>query len=246
MILLVDIGNSRLKWAQADAGQLQPTVFMDYRQADFSERLLEFWQGIAVPSQLAIASVSAEALTLSIVEMARALWPRIEIIIPRSSPTAFNVKNAYIQPEKLGIDRWLALQAVHQNYPGDTCVIDCGTAITIDFIETDGRHLGGFISPGLSLMRKSLAGNTAALPFSKDLAKTSLAVVTEAAINNGTLLAAVGLIQAALARQPRTYQLVLTGGDGKTLATHLPLPSIVDCNLVLKGLLNYCRIAQSV
>ncbi|OAI02690.1 hypothetical protein A1353_15715 [Methylomonas methanica] len=241
MILLVDIGNSRLKWTQVDGGRLQPTIFMDYRQAGFSERLREFWLNIPVPKQIAIASVSENALTLLLVEMAQALWPGTEVIIPQSSPTAFNVKNAYTHPEKLGVDRWLALQAAHRYYPGDTCIVDCGTAITIDFIEADGSHLGGLISPGLLLMKKSLVQNTAALPFSEGQADTSLAVVSESAINNGTLLASAGLIETALARQPKAYRLVLSGGDGETLARHLTVPSIVDGDLVFKGLLNYCR-----
>ncbi|CAD6876443.1 type III pantothenate kinase [Methylomonas fluvii] len=241
MILLVDIGNSRLKWTQAEAGVLKPTIFMDYRQADFPERLREFWLSIPAPKQVAMASVSENALTILLVDMARALWPGVELIMPQSSQTAFDVKNAYTEPEKLGVDRWLALQAAHRYYPGDTCVVDCGTAITIDFIESDGRHLGGLISPGLFLMKKSLADNTAALPFSEDQADTSLAIVTAAAINNGTLLAAAGLVEAALARQPKAYQLVLSGGDGDMLARHLAVPSIVDGGLVFKGLLNYCR-----
>ncbi|MDT4291323.1 type III pantothenate kinase [Methylomonas sp. MO1] len=241
MILLVDIGNSRLKWTQAEAGRLQPTQFMDYRQPDFSEGLREYWLNIPAPKQIAIASVSENSLILLLVEMARSIWPGLEVIIPQSSQTAFNVKNAYAQPEKLGVDRWLGLQAANRYYPGDTCVVDCGTAITIDFVESDGRHLGGLISPGLLLMKKSLADNTAALPFSEDQADTSLAVFTSAAINNGTLLAATGLVEAALARQPKAYQLVLSGGDGETLARHLAVPSIVDGDLVFKGLLNYCR-----
>ncbi|CAD6880067.1 Pantothenate kinase type III, CoaX-like (EC 2.7.1.33) [Methylomonas albis] len=241
MILLVDVGNSRLKWTQANAGLLQPTLFMDYRQADFLECLREFWLHIAAPRQLAIASVSENAVTLLLLEMARALWPGIEVIIPRASQAAFNVKNAYAQPERLGVDRWLALLAAHRYYPGDTCIVDCGTAITIDFIETDGKHLGGLISPGLLLMKKSLAQNTAALPFNEDQADTQLAVVTEAAINNGTLLAAAGLVEATLARQPKVYRLVLSGGDAETVARYLAIPSIVDSDLVFKGMLNYCR-----
>ncbi|WP_415880597.1 type III pantothenate kinase [Methylomonas sp. TEB] len=241
MILLVDIGNSRLKWTQAEAGVLKPTMFMDYRLADFPERLREFWLSIPAPKQVAMASVSENALTVLLGDMARGLWPGVELIMPQSSQTAFNVKNAYAEPEKLGVDRWLALQAAHRYYPGDTCVVDCGTAITIDFIESDGRHLGGLISPGLLLMKKSLANNTAALPFSEDQAETSLAVVTAAAINNGTLLAAAGLVEAALVRQPKAYQLVLSGGDGEMLARHLAVPSIVDGDLVFKGLLNYCQ-----
>lgn len=241
MILLVDIGNSRLKWAVADAGVIGSTAVLDYRQADFPDRLQDRWRNIDTPGQLAIASVTGQAVAATTIELARHLWPGIDVIMPRPSAAAFGVKNAYSQPEKLGVDRWLALLAAHRHYAGDSCIVDCGTAITIDFVEADGRHLGGLISPGLMLMKKALAQNTATLPFSQDQPVSGLAVATEAAIDGGTLLAAVGLVETVLRRQPKTYRLIVSGGDARRVAGQLSVPSIIDDDLVFKGLLHYCR-----
>lgn len=241
MILLVDIGNSRLKWAIADAGVIRHTEFVDYRAADFIELLRTIWSGIDRPRQLAIATVAGQQVAEAIVQLANQLWPATEIIVPLAEAQAFGVISAYCRPEKLGVDRWLALLAAHRYYPGCSCIVDCGTAITIDIIEADGRHLGGLISPGLLLMKKALAQNTAALPFSETQSATSLANATEAAIDNGTLLAAVGMVEAVLRRQSKPYRLILSGGDAERVAGQLAVPAIVDSQLVFKGLLNYCR-----
>jgi len=246
MILLIDIGNSRLKWALAYASAIRPTVFMDYRQFGFLDHLRQLWRDLDVPRQMAIASVAEPKMALLLIELARSLWPRIDVISPRASVAAFGVRNAYSQPEKLGVDRWLALLATHCEYAGDYCIVDCGTAITVDFIDADGLHRGGLISPGLVLMKKALTQNTAALPFSDTRPDTRLACATEPAINNGSLLAAVGLVEAALQRQPRTYRLILSGGDAETVAEQLSVPSIIDHNLVFKGLLCYSQKQTAV
>ncbi len=246
MILLLDIGNSRLKWALVDAGHIKTSVSMDYRQADFLDKLHALWRSIDRPKQLAIATVAGHSISSSLIDLALALWPGLEVIVPQASAAAFGVKNAYLQPEKLGIDRWLAMQGAYRSYAGANCVVDCGTAITIDFIDTDGQHLGGLISPGLWLMKKALAQNTAALPFSEHRPDASLAVMTEAAINSGVLLAAVGMVEAALLRQPKAYRLLLTGGDAELVASQLSIPNVIDGGLIFKGLLNYCQTEKAI
>jgi type III pantothenate kinase len=219
---------------------------MDYRQLGFLDQLQRLWRDLDVPRQLAIASVTEPRIASLLIELARNLWPRIDVLSPRASVTAFGVKNAYSQPEKLGVDRWLALLATHCYYAGDNCIVDCGTAITVDFIDADGQHRGGLISPGLVLMKKALAQNTAALPFSDTKPDTRPACATEPAINNGSLLAAVGLVEAALQRQPHAYRLILSGGDAETVAGQLSVPFIIDHNLVFKGLLCYSQKQTAV
>src|SRR5690606_2659551 len=71
-------------------------------------------------------------------------------------PEGFGVINAYAAPERLGADRWLALIAARRIEPGAVCVVDCGTAITIDVMHADGVHLGGLIMPGLGFTRRML------------------------------------------------------------------------------------------
>ena len=164
------------------------------------------------------------------------LWPAIEIIPVKSQAHAFGVYNAYQQPEKLGVDRWLALVAVRNHYQLPACIVDCGTAITVDLIDADGKHQGGLISPGLTLMKKSLAAGTEALQFHETNYDFGPANFTEAAIYSGTLAAAVGLIEHVLTKQSNAMQLILTGGDAEIIATQLAIKPIIDADLVLRGL----------
>ncbi len=91
--------------------------------------------------------------------------------------------------------------AVRNLYQLPACIVDCGTAITVDLIDADGKHQGGLISPGLTLMKKSLAAGTEALQFHETNYEFGPANFTEAAIYSGTLSAAVGLIEHVLTKQ---------------------------------------------
>jgi type III pantothenate kinase len=146
------------------------------------------------------------------------------------------VCNAYQQPEQLGVDRWLALVAVRRHYQIPACIVDCGTAITVDLMDVNGKHQGGLISPGLTLMRKALTEGTEALQFLETDYVFGPANFTGAAIYSGTLSAAAGLIEHVLTRQPGTVQLILTGGDAKLIARQLMGKPVIDTNLVLRGL----------
>lgn len=235
MNLLVDSGNTRLKWAVLQKGKLVSGHALLNHQLN-RNKLVESWQMQTPPERLAIASVSSTPLVELVLAVAVELWPGIEIIPVKSEAHAFGVHNAYQQPEKLGVDRWLALVAVRNHYQQPACIVDCGTAITVDLIDADGRHQGGLISPGLALMRKSLAKGTAALPFHETNYVAGPANFTEAAIYSGTLSAAVGLIEHVLTKQPNAIQLVLTGGDAGIIAAQLDVKPIVDTDLVLRGL----------
>lgn len=244
MKVLIDLGNSRLKWAIEMDGQIGPVTQMDYRQTDFLPQLKSLWQAIESPSTVAIASVSELGVLSSLLNLRQSLWPRAKTVIPKSTACAYGVSNAYIQAEKLGIDRWLAMIAAHLHYPGDKCVVDCGTAITVDALQANGRHLGGLIGPGLNLMKQALAGNTADLTFNTLQYQTNLAVATQPAIANGVLLAAAGLIEGALRQLDDSYRLIFTGGDAMTVAEVVSKPVLFDQNLVLKGLSVCCQGAQ--
>lgn len=235
MKLLVDIGNTRLKWALADAGALKAGEAMDYRLPEFAEKLAQAWTNIECPHQLVIASVAATAVFNVVTQIFCRLCPDSDVFVVQSSAHALGVHNAYQQPERLGVDRWLAMIAAHRHYPGNVCIIDCGTAITVDVLKSDGRHLGGLICPGLMTMRKSLVSDAAALEFDDSIATLEVASNTQAAIANGILMAATGLISATLQRLREDCRLLVTGGDAKLLAAEFPL-AIVDEDLVFKGL----------
>jgi type III pantothenate kinase len=242
MNLLIDMGNTRLKWAVTTGGQLLAGQFLVNTLINRDE-LIKHWNGLYHPRRIAISCVSANQLLELVQAVAQQLWLDVEIIIVKSQVQAFGVINAYLHPEKLGVDRWLALVAVWQKYHSSACIVDCGTAITVDLINADGHHQGGLISPGLALMKKSLGQGTEALPITAPASADSnpikplLANDTEAAIDSGTLMAAVGLVEHVLANCDETRQLIFTGGDAVLIARQLNVKSIVDPDLVLRGLL---------
>ncbi len=244
MNILVDIGNSRLKWVVEQAGIFQPGAALDYRQVDMVNELLTVWQTLPVPQKLALSSVAEPELTAKIVELTRKLWPKLELLIPKASAAAFGVTNAYPSPEKLGVNRWLALLAAHHYYPGHACIVDCGTAVTVDVIDRCGRHLGGLISPGLYLMKKTLAANTAALGFIAGRHHYSLSNNTAAAIDSGTVFAVLGMVERVLRSLDQPYRLIFSGGDAALIAGQLQEPCIVDTELVFKGLSMFCNSGE--
>ncbi len=235
MNLLIDIGNTRMKWAVSKnrhiiAGQPLANHRLDRQQ------LITLWKSIIRPQHIAIACVSARSLLALVQSVANELWPDVDILRVQAQAHAFGVTNAYPQPEKLGVDRWLTLVAARQGYALPACIVDCGTAITVDLLAGQGNHQGGFISPGLRLMRQTLAEGTNALPFSESRHTLQPATTTEAAIYSGTLSAAIGLIEHVLKKQPETIQLILTGGDAELIAEQLLIPVVIDMDLVLRGL----------
>lgn len=235
MNLLVDIGNSRLKWATSEreglaAGTAMPNPALN------EESLAEVWRDLPRPDRLAISCVGARRLAEMAGAVASALWPGIAIIEAKSEALAFGVKNAYLQPEKLGVDRWLALLAARRYYAPPVCIADCGTAITVDLLDEHGRHLGGMICPGLALMKKSLCSGTEALHYDDSAFTVGPANHTGAAIYSGILSAAAGLIEHVLSAQSEHCQLLLTGGDAQQIADQLDRTCRIDADLVFRGL----------
>jgi len=235
MKLLIDSGNTRLKWATLDdQGEIDSHAILNEQIT--RELLIGIWTSLPRPDRLAIAGVGSAPLITLVYAVVDELWTNLPVISVKSEAQAYGVYNAYQQPEKLGVDRWLALIAAHHYYPGDACVVDCGTAVTVDLINLAGKHLGGMICPGLTLMKKSLARGTAKLFFNDTLYENGPANFTEAAIYNGTLLAVVGLIEHILNKQVKPLCLILTGGDAELVAAHLGTKAIIDIDLVLRGL----------
>jgi type III pantothenate kinase len=235
MNLLVDMGNSRLKWGVSNKLDIisgRPIANTEINR----NTLTQLWQAIDTPEQLAISCVGASCLFDLVVSVAYELWPRITIIPAKSEAQALGMCNAYQEPEKLGVDRWLCLVAGYHNYRKALCVVDCGTAITVDVVDSSGKHLGGLICPGLKLMKESLVKGTENLKPGKTVYSFGLANFTDAAIYNGTLSAACGLIEFVLKNQPDTIHLLLTGGDAEVISAHLSRPAIIDPDLVLRGL----------
>jgi type III pantothenate kinase len=235
MNLLIDIGNTRLKWATSNNLDILPRCPLANTAINRYE-LRQLWQDIAPPDQIAISCVSSSQLFDLVRSVINELWPGVSIFQAKSVRSAFGVINAYQQPEKLGVDRWLGLIASYHRHQKGFCLVGCGTAITLDVVDDSGKHLGGLISPGLRLMKESLAKGTENLGLNETIYPLGLATNTDSAIYGGTLSAACGLIERLFAKQQDTPQFILTGGDAEIIAPHLSIPVILDPNLTLRGL----------
>jgi type III pantothenate kinase len=262
-LLLIDIGNSAVKWAEtraearaetgavAEAGPLRARVEVHRgRIGGLRDRLLLAWQAAAVDAVVA-CNVAAPAVVAEIEAAARAR--KLPVKWLHSEPRycgSFTLENVYRDPRQLGTDRWHALIGAGALQGNDTraplIVVTAGTATTVDCLETIAggwRFIGGVIAPGVRLMLESLAQGTADLPHSLGTA-TAFPVNTDDAIASGVLDAQAGLVQrvahrfaARLGAQPRV---LLGGGHADTLAPLLRDAGIdltIEDNLVLRGLL---------
>lgn len=240
MKLLVDIGNSRVKWATLDGSRLgaqQAACHADWTQHDWRRSLFSA-PGI---DEVIVASVS-DALAAALQAAATATGRRAVFI--ETSAWAAGVRNAYREPRLLGVDRWLAVIAGHASTGGDCCIADVGTAATFDAVTAGGEHLGGFIVPGPGLMLRSLHGATADLAghsaASGEAGDAPLADNTRDAIERGCRLAVAALIDRGVAdvesRLGTQVSLLLTGGGAEAVAPLLRSRATPVPDLVLRGL----------
>ena len=217
MILLLDVGNSRTKWAVLAESGLGPSGARAH--AGGSELLPADIP--VIPSQVYAANVAGPQVAASLASAVLARWG-CPLLLARTPAVLGRVRNAYPDPAQLGVDRWLAMLAAYDRQAGALCVVDAGTATTVDLLAADGQHLGGFIVPGLDLMSDSLMTATGDLARLREPAASDTspapACSTGLAIRDGTRLATAGLVDRARGFLPRQARLFLTGGRGEALA----------------------------
>lgn len=238
-ILLIDIGNTNLKWATAGEqgfayGGSCPS------QADAIESLFgQAWAGLR-PEAVYVSCVGNPGLARQLETLANSTWG-IQVEILATPNQGCGIRNSYSAPAKLGSDRWAAMVAAFDQAGGPVCVVSCGTAITLDVVDATGQHLGGLILPGYALMRRSLHEGTGLPLIDNRQADTTgqLGRSTEEAIRLGTGTAVHALVARVLGQQQAELaglQLFLTGGDATTLGKQLELSAIIEPHLVLMGL----------
>lgn len=239
--LLVDLGNSRLKWACSENGTLRSGTPLDHA-APLAPQLDAAWCDLPSPRRVLVSSVVRGELED---ELRATVAARFGIApeFVRSAAQLCGVRVAYAQPHKFGIDRLLALIALHAARPAPTVLASVGTALTLDALAADGTHLGGLIAPSPALAQKALLGATARVSASDAASLAEIATDTEDAVRSGCWLGAVALIERFHAQAARalgaTPQLVLAGGDGPLLQQWLDVPSRYEADLVLRGLAVY-------
>ncbi len=151
------------------------------------------------------------------------------------------MQNAYSDISEYGIDRWMALIAAWKKYQSPVCVVDCGTAVTIDVLGENGIHIGGLIVPGLNTMQQSLFKQTSGIPESIDPAGVDLAINTRQAVANGCALALVSLVEHVIntSEVNENIMCLLTGGEADLISDLLKARHSIEPHLVLEGLAIY-------
>ena len=224
-ILDVDIGNTRTKWRIGDAAGMSAGIDVPVLAR--------------APQRVRIACVAAAKSDVAAqFQEAYGVAPEFAAAAPRAA----GVTCGYPDPAGLGVDRWLAVIAAWNQARGPLLVIDLGTAATLDFVDGAGRHLGGYITPGLGLMPVALAHGTAGVRVAGDLgADLGPGGNTAQAVRRGAMTMLLDFIEASASRFERQLAGVgatvfLTGGDAALVAERLTRRACLAPDLVLDGL----------
>jgi type III pantothenate kinase len=241
MILLLDIGNSFIKWCWLDDGRLCDAGEVLHAEAALASVLDEAWQDLPQPEAVWVSNVAGNELAGALEQWLQQTWG----LLPEyatSNASRDEVRNAYNEPGRLGVDRWLALLAAYEISKQAVCIIDCGTAITVDVMASSGQHLGGLIVPGLGMMRDGLYAGAHGVEdaVTAPPAGGLLACDTAGAVEGGTLYAVVAFIDRVCADMERELDepmtCLLTGGDAPDILPLLNVEIEHEPLLVLQGL----------
>lgn len=236
MKLVFDLGNSRCKWGLADGG-IQSSGAIAYGD-DFARVLDRTFSVQARPAQVAAVSVTDSVYLETLAQWVRRNWS-LELRRFSARPAQGGVTNTYDAPAQLGADRWAALIAARARTTSAVCVVDCGTAITVDTLDAHGMFRGGVILPGLALQRASLMQGTHAIRAAHGGAGSCLALNTADAVAAGTAFGLAGAIDRVLDEQAvplgGAVSVLLAGGDATLLQKLLRHQTELVPDLVLEG-----------
>ncbi len=229
--LLLDAGNTRLKWAVVQDRRWHAQGSATYSDLSGLSRVLEPGLSCHIAS-VARARHEAQINALLAPAAITPVWLTVEARF-------LDLKNGYANPQQLGVDRWMGLIAARQRSRVATLVVSVGTAMTVDALSADGLFVGGLIVPGVALMQQALqqgvarvaevAGSWQAFPRS-----------TADAVQSGIVAALCGAVQTQFAQLTKAEgtppHCIVTGGDAERLLPHLALPAEHVPALVLEGI----------
>lgn len=242
--LLFDIGNSRLKWGVYENQRIGRTGSINHEKLHddgFGALLTRLPRRVhhVLASNVAGASF-ATRLSGQI-----SMHCGADVHFAHSGKSAFGVTNSYRQPRRMGVDRWVAMIGAYAEFATTLCIIDAGTAVTIDVVDRTGQHMGGQILPGLNMMARALRNDTSDIPGSVRApgppgnGLDMFASTTSGAVDNGVSNAVCGAIERAvrtLRSAGRRPKIVLTGGDASRILSRLDGDVHHRPHLVLQGL----------
>ena len=246
MILELDAGNSRIKWRLVDpaaggrkkvaegsvwALEKVPSVFIELGQQLESLPLTEV-------ERLLVADVRGAPFREAFSSLMTEKW-RLRPEFAVAERRCGGVTNAYDDPESLGVDRWLAMLAAWRDAGTACCVVGFGSAITLDLVDREGRHQGGYIVPGIEIMREALGARSRALQFSEPARWEGVEPgrSTREAVEHGILGMVMGLLRGVRGRYDEgSLRWYLAGGDARLVSRRLDWEHRLVPDLVMDGL----------
>ncbi|MFT5710249.1 MAG: type III pantothenate kinase [Halioglobus sp.] len=233
--LQMDVGNSSAKWRLV-VGDSSVAQRGEY-SADDTHTLRQLLSISTAPDKIWISSVADELSEAKLRGILVGQWG-VEPWFARSEKQTNGLVNSYANPARMGVDRWLAMLAAREQLIGRICIVDAGSALTIDVVAANGLHEGGYILPGPALMERALLFDTDRVRFSEEADyELTPGKSTAEAVRHGIALAQTGAVRLALAQLDIAEgQLVLCGGGGETLQLLLGGAGLLSPDLVFEGL----------
>ncbi len=238
--LLVDAGNTRVKTALMDAeGHIEPWFNLPYEDIASQQP-----PGTVTDCWLSVVGGAHQQQQLE-----RWLGQQLSVHYVHSEREAFGVHNAYAEPTTLGVDRWLAMLGAYNEQGKATVIIDAGTAITVDWVSAEGRHLGGWIAPGVDLMQTSVTSRAPKV-FTRQEQMwgrvNQLGTSTPDGLMDGCVNMFAGLVRQALHVTEVEldwfdFRLLFSGGSTPLLPIELKRRGEHRSELVLQGLALYAK-----
>lgn len=239
MKLYVDIGNSRIKLISEENGFSEP-VSSAYKQGALADVLTPITAQLGQPERIVVANVAGDKIAAEFTSICRQAWS-IDPFYIAPARECLGLKNGYKIAEQLGIDRWLAMIAAWDIYSGPLCIVDCGTALTLDLIMADGVHMGGYILPGMELMVRSLNYSTAGIRAeagpdnNRSPGRSTGEALSHAALRSSTAFIE-DIYREYSGDSGIQMKCIMTGGDAGNISHYLKIPFKLEPLLIFKGI----------
>ena len=243
MILVIDVGNTRLKWAMLTSTGLSDQRAVVHRDSKIGMWTAALFESGQTPQRVLVSNVAGPAMAKTLTRLAKKKF-RVKVEFVTAAPEFHGLTNGYLDPSLLGADRWLALIGAWTKARSALCVVDAGTAVKVDSVDANGQHLGGLIVPGIHMMRESLMNKTSDIAKAAQHSTPSLAGVlannTLGAVSRGAVFALAGMadraaevIEQSTGTKPRLF---ITGGDAGMITGTMRSQGEIVPDLVLQGL----------
>ena len=232
--LQLDVGNSSAKWRLLHNGVVAARgKYVAAEQASRAALLACTEQ----PEHIWISSVATAEAEADLARLLQDRWG-VTPWFARTEARHGDLTNSYADPRRMGVDRWLAMLAGRQREEGRVCVVDAGSALTIDIVGKSGQHEGGYIIPGPLLMERALLLDTDRVRFEEEVDYAlNPGSSTAEAVRHGIALAQAGAVALAIDRDGgETMQLLFCGGGGEALMQLLGRGGSYVPDLVFEGL----------